>query len=143
MQKTGFHPWGWVEKMLWRRKWQPTPVFWLGESHEQRKLAGYSPWSRGQTRLRTHTVSMVCGIYCICTVYPWTITKLKKKKKLSKYTLQCCISGTAKQVSYTDTDTDTYSSSFFIFPSNLGHHRALTSIPSALKQVLISYLFYT
>ena len=68
---------------------------------------------------------------------------LNLKKKLSKYTLQCCISGTAKQVSYTDTDTDTYSSSFFIFPSNLGHHRALTSIPSALKQVLISYLFYT
>ena len=65
--------------MPWRRKWQPTPVFWLGESHAQRKLAGYSPWSRGQTRLRTHTVSMVCGIYGICTVYPWTITKLKKK----------------------------------------------------------------
>ena len=35
----------WVGKILWRRKWQPTPVFLLGESHGQRSLAGYSPWS--------------------------------------------------------------------------------------------------
>jgi len=27
------------------RKWQPTPVFLLGKSHEQRSLAGYSPWN--------------------------------------------------------------------------------------------------
>ena len=25
-------------------RWQPTPVFLLGESHGQRILAGYSPW---------------------------------------------------------------------------------------------------
>ena len=29
----------------WRRKWQPTPVFLPGKSHEQRSLASYSPWS--------------------------------------------------------------------------------------------------
>ena len=28
----------------WSRKWQPTPVFWPGQSHEQRSLADYSPW---------------------------------------------------------------------------------------------------
>ena len=28
----------------WRRKWQHTPVFLLGKSHEQRSLVGYSPW---------------------------------------------------------------------------------------------------
>ena len=27
----------------WRRNWQPTPVFLPGESHGQRRLAGYSP----------------------------------------------------------------------------------------------------
>ena len=27
----------------WRRAWQPTPVFFPGESHGQRSLAGYSP----------------------------------------------------------------------------------------------------
>ena len=28
---------------IWRRKWQPTPVFLPGEFHEQRRLVGYSP----------------------------------------------------------------------------------------------------
>ena len=28
----------------WRRKWQPIPVFLLGESHGWRSLVGYSPW---------------------------------------------------------------------------------------------------
>ena len=32
----------WVRKIPWRKKWQPTPVFLPGESHEQ-SLAGYSP----------------------------------------------------------------------------------------------------
>ena len=33
-----------LRRFPWRRKWQPTPVFLPGESHGQRKLAGYSPW---------------------------------------------------------------------------------------------------
>ena len=33
----------WVGKVPWRRAWQPTPVFFLGESLGQRSLAGYSP----------------------------------------------------------------------------------------------------
>ena len=32
------------EKVPWRRRWQPTPVFLPGESHGQRSLVGYSPW---------------------------------------------------------------------------------------------------
>ena len=31
------------QKIPWRRKWQPTPVFLPGKSHGQRNLAGYSP----------------------------------------------------------------------------------------------------
>ena len=27
----------------WKRKWQPTPVFLLGEPHGLRSLVGYSP----------------------------------------------------------------------------------------------------
>ena len=27
----------------WKRRWQPTPVFLLEESHEQKSLAGYDP----------------------------------------------------------------------------------------------------
>ena len=33
-----------VQKIPCRRKWQPIPVFLTGESHGQRRLAGYSPW---------------------------------------------------------------------------------------------------
>ena len=29
--------------ILWRREWQPTPIFLPGESHEQRSLVGYNP----------------------------------------------------------------------------------------------------
>ena len=36
----------WFGKILWRRKWQPIPVFFPGEFHGQRSLAGYSPWGR-------------------------------------------------------------------------------------------------
>ena len=32
---------------------------------------------------------------------------------------------------------------FFGFPCHLGHHRALSRVPCAIQQVLISYLFYT
>ena len=39
--KPRFDPW--VGKILWRRKWQPTPVFLPGESHGGRSLVGYSP----------------------------------------------------------------------------------------------------
>ena len=34
----------WVGKIPWRREQLPTPVFWPGELHGQRSLAGYSPW---------------------------------------------------------------------------------------------------
>ena len=34
----------WVARILWRREWLPTPVFLPAESHEQRSLAGYTPW---------------------------------------------------------------------------------------------------
>jgi len=30
-------------RFLWRRAWQPTPVFLPGKSQGQRNLAGYSP----------------------------------------------------------------------------------------------------
>ena len=36
----------WVGKILWRRKWQPTPVLLPGKSHGQRSPVSYSPWCR-------------------------------------------------------------------------------------------------
>ena len=52
-KRRGFDPL--VEKMPWRRKWHPAPVFLPGESHGQRILVGYSPW--GRTELDTTKVT--------------------------------------------------------------------------------------
>ena len=40
--RPGFN--SWVRKILWRRVWQPTPVFLPGKFHGLRNLVGYSPW---------------------------------------------------------------------------------------------------
>ena len=42
-----------LRKILWSRKWQPTPEFLPGESHEQRRLGGLQAHRvvRSQTRL--------------------------------------------------------------------------------------------
>ena len=41
-RRPGFNPW--VGKIPWKREWIPTPVFWPGEFHRQRSLAGYGSW---------------------------------------------------------------------------------------------------
>ena len=51
-----------------RKKWQPILVFWLGKSHGQRSLAGYSAWGckRVGHDLATKTVVRMLRIYlCI------------------------------------------------------------------------------
>ena len=62
--RPGFDPW--VGKILWRRAWQPTPVFLPGESHGQRSLVGYTPWGRKESDttelLNTHTHTLRCII---------------------------------------------------------------------------------
>ena len=40
--RLGFNPW--VEKIPWRKTWQPPPIFLPGESLGQGSLASYSPW---------------------------------------------------------------------------------------------------
>ena len=48
----------WVRKILWRRKWQPTPVSLPGESHGQKSLVGFSPWGcKSWTRLSDFTTT--------------------------------------------------------------------------------------
>ena len=51
--RCGFNPW--VGKIPWRRTWQPTLVFFPGESHGQRSLAGYSPWGRKESDMTEAT----------------------------------------------------------------------------------------
>ena len=48
----------WKGKIPWRRTWQPTPIFLPGGSHEQRSLAGYSPWGHKEwdmAQVTSHT----------------------------------------------------------------------------------------
>ena len=47
-RRRGFDPWS--RKIPWRRKWQPTPVFWPENPHGQRTLAGCSPQGRKNVR---------------------------------------------------------------------------------------------
>ena len=50
-------------KILWRKAWQPTPVFWPGESHGWRSLAGCSPWDRKES----DTTEVTAGTYVLCS----------------------------------------------------------------------------
>jgi len=40
---------GWVRKIPWRRKWQPTLVLLPGKIHGWKSLVGYSPWGRKES----------------------------------------------------------------------------------------------
>ena len=51
----------------WRREWLPTPVFWPGEFHGQKSLAGYSPWGR-RVRPDRPTFTMQSSARCAGTV---------------------------------------------------------------------------
>ena len=53
-----------VGRIFWRRAWQPTPVFLPGEPHEQRSLAGYSPWGRKESD-RTERLHFHFSLSCI------------------------------------------------------------------------------
>ena len=47
MRETQFQSLDWEDP--WRREWQSTPVFLLGESHGQRSLVGYSSWDHKES----------------------------------------------------------------------------------------------
>ena len=43
------------QKIPWRRKWQPTPVFLPGKTHWHSKLSDYSPWNHKGLNMPEHT----------------------------------------------------------------------------------------
>ena len=52
----------WVQPLAWEdpleRAQQPTLVFLPGESHGQRRLAGYSPWGRKELGITEHVLPL-------------------------------------------------------------------------------------
>ena len=73
----------------WRRKWQPTPVFLPGESHGQRSLAGYSPWSlKIWIRLRESTTTIAVRTHNI--IHIKVVWKRKKQTIIIKIRIDKC-----------------------------------------------------
>ena len=52
-QRHGLNPW--VRKIPWSRKWQPTPVFLIGQSHGERSLVGCSPQGHKESNITEAT----------------------------------------------------------------------------------------
>jgi len=89
IRRCGFDPW--VEKIPWRRKWQPTPVFLPGESHGQRSLEGYSLW--GPKRVRQ---DWACARYMIHRQYNACLTvwpTVQRNNNLQSFTKRVSILG--------------------------------------------------
>ena len=82
----------WVGKILWRRKWKPTPVFLPGKSYGQKSLVDYiqSRGSQSQTRLRAHShthtyAQRVCKVNLYRNVWmsKWINPSLETRNLLS------------------------------------------------------------
>ena len=73
-KRHGFSPW--VEKVCWRRLWQPTPVFWPRESYGQRSLKGYSSLGRKESDTTKATLAHMHIHY----IFPLLLGKDKEPK---------------------------------------------------------------
>ena len=61
-----------VGKILWSRKWQPSPVFLPGKFHAQGSLAGYRPWGCKELDVTEHAPSEKgywLSLLCIYTTW--------------------------------------------------------------------------
>ena len=65
----------WVEKIPWRRKWQPARVFLPGKSHGQRSLVSYSPWGHKEFDMTWQLNSNVGG--CAESGMVWVVIILR------------------------------------------------------------------
>ena len=63
-----------MKRILWRKKWQPTPVLMPGKFHGWRSLVGCSPWGRKESdtteQLHFHLIYVnetICMVICPST----------------------------------------------------------------------------
>ena len=86
-KRCGLDPW--VRKILWRRAWQPAPVFLPGESHGQRSLVGYTPWGPKEsdtTEVTWHAHTVLLNSYNslwekLSTVFRYCLAKKDERLK--------------------------------------------------------------
>ena len=67
--------------LLWRRKCQPTAVFFPGESHGQRRLVDYCPWGCKESDLRTHQtlgLNILTTEHCSVRHFSWPVRMTDK-----------------------------------------------------------------
>ena len=73
----------WIRKILWRRAWQPAPVFVPGECHGQRSLAGYSP---GSHTVRYDWSNLACSMHASCMCLSVShMRRLRLKEELGRW----------------------------------------------------------
>ena len=60
-RRCGFDPQ--VGKLPWRRKWQPTPVFFPAKSHGQRSLVGYSPYGHKESDMIEELINTITCMF--------------------------------------------------------------------------------
>ena len=75
MQGPGIN--SWVGKIPWRKEWLPAPGFLPGESHGQRRLAGYSPWGGKESDTTEQSTLFSNGHLCVLLIkylhYPFIL----------------------------------------------------------------------
>ena len=79
-RRQGFNPW--VGKISWRRKWQPTPIFFPGKSHGQRRAWCVTVYRVIKTDKTKRQVLFICPrdkLFIRYIIY--------KKKKTSSHSL--------------------------------------------------------
>ena len=72
-------PW----KIPQRRKWQPTPVFLLGNFHGQRNLVGFSPWGLKRVEL-TEQLSTYAIKIIVIALNRWSFSTWGSQNPYSK-----------------------------------------------------------
>ena len=86
--RPGFDPW--VGKILWRRKWQPTPVLLPGKSHGQRSVVGYSP--RGRKESDTTEQHHFTSLWSLLESIPGPLEKNVYSVMLNEMFWMCLVS---------------------------------------------------
>ena len=72
----------WIQKILQRRKWQPTPVFLPGKSHGERSLEGYRPWSHKRVGHDLETKQQHLLHRCSSLVSPFCIHRFNQPSRM-------------------------------------------------------------